>query len=248
MVADVRPGGPVAEDARNSPITAAATSGHAPVDPILRNPGGIGLQWAADNALIYMSYVDGFPHLYSIQHPGRSDKSGQPTLLTPGPFMVEQVALTPDRRFAVYNANTGGEPNDLDRRHLFKVPVTGATAPAPLTTGAGIEWSPTLTADGQTVAFLSSGAQRRRLHPLCRFGRSSARNHASLLPADFPALRLVTPRLVSFRASDGVDVHGQLFEPADAGNHDLPGASPPSFTSTAADLGRCCPDGTTRWA
>ena len=48
----------------------AVTSGHAPVDPILRNPGGIGLRWAADDALVFMSYRDGFPHLYAIQHPG----------------------------------------------------------------------------------------------------------------------------------------------------------------------------------
>ena len=227
VVADVRPGGPVTGDAGNIPITAAATSGHAPVDPILRNPGGIGFQWAAENALVYLSYVDGFPHLYSIQHPGRSDKSGQPTLLTPGPFMVEQVALTTDRRFAVYNANTGGEPNDLDRRHLFKVPVSGATAPTPLTTGAGIEWSPTLTADGQTVAFLSSGAQQPPAPAVVSLSGGAPRGiAASLLPADFPASRLVTPRLVSFRASDGVDVHGQLFEPAEAGNPDPSGRKP----------------------
>ena len=33
------------------------------------------------------------------------------------------------------------------------------------------------------------------------------------LPADFPASQLVTPELVSFRASDGVEAHGQLFKP-----------------------------------
>jgi dipeptidyl aminopeptidase/acylaminoacyl peptidase len=141
--------------------------------------------------------------------------------------MVEQVALTPDRRFAVYNANTGGDPNDLDRRHLFKVPVSGATAPTPLTTGAGIEWSPTLTADGQTVAFLSSAAQQPPAPAVVSLSGGAPRAiAASLLPADFPASRLVTPRLVSFRASDGVDVHGQLFEPADAGNPDSAGRKP----------------------
>jgi hypothetical protein len=183
--------------ASNVPVTTAATSGHTPVDPILRNPGGIGLQWAADNSLVYMSYVDGFPHLYSIQHPGRSDKSGQPMLLTPGPFMVEQVALTPDRRFAIFNANTGAEPNDLDRRHLFKVPVNAPT-PVPLTTGAGIEWSPMLTADGQTVAFLSSDAQRPpapAIVPLS--GGAPRRIAADLLPAEFrPAARHAQARLV----------------------------------------------------
>jgi dipeptidyl aminopeptidase/acylaminoacyl peptidase len=148
-------------------------------------------------------------------------------LLTPGPFMVEQVALTPDRRFAVYNANTGAEPNDLDRRHLFKVPVSGATAPAPLTTGAGIEWSPTPTADGRTVAFLSSGPQQPPAPAVIALSGGTPRAiAASLLAPEFPASRLVTPRLVSFRASDGVEVHGQLFEPADLGNPGLAGRKP----------------------
>jgi dipeptidyl aminopeptidase/acylaminoacyl peptidase len=198
-------------------IVTAATSGTAPVDPILRNPGGIGIRWAADNALVYMSYRDGFPHLYSIQHPGHADKSGLPTLLTPGPFAVEQVTLTPDRRFAIYNANTGADQNDVDRRHLFKVPVNAAT-PVPLTTGHGIEWSPAVTADGQTVAFLASDAQRPPApHVVTASGGSPRAIAASLLPPDFPASRLVTPKLVSFRASDGVEAHGQLFEPVDVG-------------------------------
>lgn len=134
------------------PVVTAVTSGHTPVDPILRNPGGIGLRWAADDSLVYLSYRDGFPHLYSLQHPGRG---GTPTLLTPGSFMVEQVTLTPDRRFAVYNANTGSDPSDIDRRHLFKVPVNAATptpvaslaGPVSLSSGTGIEWNPVVTAD-----------------------------------------------------------------------------------------------------
>ncbi len=212
QVADVRAAG-------DMPLVTAVTSGHSPVDPILRNPGGIGLQWAADNALVFMSYRDGFPHLYAIQHPGRADKTGQPTLLTPGPFMVEQVALTPDGRFAVYNANTGGDASDIDRRHLYKVAVNGS-APAPLTTGLGVEWSPVVTADGQTVAFLGSDAQRPPAPSVVPLAGGNPRAiAANLLPADFPAARLVTPKLVAFRASDGVEAHGQLFEPSgDPGN------------------------------
>ena len=34
------------------------------------------------------------------------------------------------------------------------------------------------------------------------------------MPADFPSAQLVTPELVSFRAADGVEAHGQLFKPA----------------------------------
>ena len=167
------------------PVITAVTSGRAPVDPILQNPGGIGFRWAAGDSLVYLSYRDGFPHLYSLQPPYAGSK---PTLLTPGSFMVEQVALTPDRRFAIYNANTGPDPSDLDRRHLFKVPVNAATPPVSLTSGTGIEWSPAVTADGQTIAFLRSDAQRPPAPAVVPVSGGNVRAiGASLLPADFPA-------------------------------------------------------------
>ena len=193
------------------PVVAAVTSGRAPVDPILQNPGGVGLQWAADDTLVYLSYRDGFPHLYSIQHPG---PNSTPTLLTPGSFLVEQVTLTPDRRFAIYNANTGSDPGDIDRRHLFRVPVNAAT-PTPITSGTGIEWSPVVTADNQTIAFLRSDAQRPPAPAVISVSGGTVRAIGEkLLPAEFPAARLVVPKLVAFRASDGVEAHGQLFEAA----------------------------------
>ncbi|PYS53976.1 MAG: peptidase S9 [Acidobacteria bacterium] len=197
---------------RNSfSVVTAVTSGDKPVDPILQNPGGIGLRWAAGDYLLFMSYRDGFPHLYSIQHPGAG---GRPMLLTPGAFMVEQLTLTPDRRFVIYNANAGPDPSDIDRRHLFKVPVNAAT-PTALTTGTGIEWSPAVTADGQTVAFLTSDAQRAPIPALLPLSGGSPRAIGrDRTPSDFPAARLVTPELVSFRAGDGVEAHGQLFKPS----------------------------------
>jgi dipeptidyl aminopeptidase/acylaminoacyl peptidase len=199
-----------------APLTTAITSGNSPVDPILQNPGGIGFRWAADDHLVLMLYRDGWPHLYSIHHPGAG---GRPALLTPGPFLVEQVTLTPDRRFAVYNTNTGPQgthdPSDVARRHLFKVAIDAAMPPTPLTSGPGIEWSPVVTSDGQTVAFLISDAQQPP-HPavISLSGGRPRPIGLDRLPSDFPSTQLVTPELVSFRASDGVEAHGQLFKPA----------------------------------
>jgi dipeptidyl aminopeptidase/acylaminoacyl peptidase len=41
---------------------------------------------------------------------------------------------------------------------------------------------------------------------------------ADRIPADFPSRQLVTPRKVTYKAPDGVTVHGQLFEPPGGGN------------------------------
>jgi dipeptidyl aminopeptidase/acylaminoacyl peptidase len=204
----------VIADVESEKISTAVSSGKAPADRILQNPGGITFRWAADDHLIFTSYRDGFPHLYSIRRP---EAGGKPVLLTPGSFMVEHLTLTPDGRFVIYNANAGPDRSDIDRRHLFKVSVNAAppTPPVPLTTGKGIEWGPVVTADGQTVAFLAAGAQAPPTPTMIPVNGGTPRAvGADRLPPDFPTQRLVVPELVTFRASDGVEAYGQLFKPA----------------------------------
>ena len=182
-------------------------SGRALADSI---PGAVNLRWAADDHLVFMSYQDGWPHLYAIHHPGQG---GTPALLTPGAFMVEHVTLTPDGRFLVYSANTGRDPHDADRRHLFKVPVDGSTAPVAITSGTGIEWSPVVTGDGRAVAFLGSTAQQPPLPSVMPFaGGTPTQIAARRVPPGFPSSQLITPEPVTFTASDGLEIHGQLFK------------------------------------
>jgi dipeptidyl aminopeptidase/acylaminoacyl peptidase len=191
-------------------------SGEALVDSLPRTADDHNLRWGADGRLVFFSYHDGWPHLYSL---GTNPRNA-PRLLTPGAFAVEHVALSPDRRFLVYSANTGADRLDIDRRHIFKVAVDGSAPPVALTTGAGLEWSPVVTGDGHSVAILASDAQRSPLPAVLPFAGGPLRALASdRVPREFPAARLVTPEQVIFKASDGVEVHGQLFktpEPAGA--------------------------------
>ena len=209
LVADTRSSEHAADDSLAA--VTAWTSGNPgdPVDRILQNPGGIGLRWAADDTLVFLSYRDGWPHLYSLRSPGHG---GRPMLLTPGAFMVEHVALTPDGRSIVYSANTGADRTDVERRHLFKVPVDAAL-PVALTSGLGIEWSPVVTGDGDTAAYLSADARRPPLPAVLPIAGGSPRVVAGdHVPPSFPTSRLVIPEPVTFRASDGVEAYGQLFK------------------------------------
>ena len=168
--------------------------------------GEANLAWGAGNRLIFLSDMDGWPHLYSIPATG-----GAPLLLTPGAFMAEYVTMTPDHSAIVYNANTGTTPGDYDRRHLFRVPVDRA-APAALTSGEGLEWSPRITGDGRTVAFIGATAQRPPLPMITPLAGGAARALATeLIPPSFPVASLVIPKPVTFKAADGTEVHGQLF-------------------------------------
>ena len=200
-VADVASG-----EARN-----AWTSGAALADSLPRTLGGPNLHWAAGDRLVFLSYQDGWPHLYSVAAGG-----GPATLLTPGRFMVEYVALSPDRRTICYNANAGVDGGDIDRRHLYKVAVD-APGPTAITSGAGIEWNPVVTADGGTLAYFSSTAQRPGVPAVMNVAGGPPRLIAEdRIPANFPS-SLVTPENVIVRAPDGTEVHCQLFRgPADA--------------------------------
>ncbi len=132
--------------------------------------------------------------------------------------MVEYVSITPDRRFLVYNANTGADRDDTERRHVFTVAADGTAAPDPLTAGLGAEWMPAVSSGG-TLAFLGSDARR----PPMTFVRALSGPaqpraiDAGLRASDFPAAQLVVPEHVTFKAPDGTTVHGQLFKPAGAG-------------------------------
>jgi len=185
-------------------------SGAALVDSLPRTAGGANLHWAADDHLVFLSYHDGWPHLYSIHHP---DKGTPPKLLTPGAFMVEHVSISPDGRVLVYSANAGADRHDIDRRHVFKVPVDGSTPPVALTRGTGLEWSPAVTGDGQTVAFIASTAQQPSLPAVVPIAGGQPRTLAAQrLPAAFPSAKLIAPEPVTFTSSDGLEIHAQLFK------------------------------------
>ena len=194
---------------------ADAASGHATrvwqsPDTLLgsfpQTAGEVNLNWAAGDRLIFLADLDNWPHLYSIPAAG-----GEPLLLTPGNFMVEHVAISRDRKFLIYDANTGTTANDDDRRHLFKVPVD-APSPVALTSGTRLEWSP-VAANGTEIAFLDADAKAPPTVSTISMDGSSPRDlGAGTVPKDFPEAELLTPGAVQFKAADGWTIHGQLFD------------------------------------
>ena len=149
--------------------------------------------------------ADGWTHLYSVPPSG-----GAATLLTPGAFEVEHVSVTPDGKALVYSSNEG----DIDRRHIWKVAADGASKPAAVTVGKGLEWGPVVAADGQAMLVLRSDARLPARVGLVEGG--SVRDLAGGIPNEFPSAALVEPTPVLLRAADGTAVHAQLFRPPNA--------------------------------
>jgi dipeptidyl aminopeptidase/acylaminoacyl peptidase len=168
--------------------------------------GEANLHWADGDRLVFLAYLDDWPHLYSVAASG-----GTPTLLTPGAFMVEHITETRDRRFMIYDANTGTTSGDGDRRHLFRVPVDHAAAEA-LSSGETLEWRP-VAASERMVAFISTGVQQPPAVAVVGVdGKHRSTLAVGALPTGFPVGDLVTPKPVTFKAEDGTLVHGQVFE------------------------------------
>jgi dipeptidyl aminopeptidase/acylaminoacyl peptidase len=164
------------------------------------------LRWANANHLTFVSSADGWPHIYAVSSTG-----GAARLLTPGAFWVEDTAVSADGRAMIYSANTGTTPGDIDRRHLFSVDIASGRV-RDLTRGATSEWAPVAASDSD-LALIQAGAKQP---PLVSVVSTSGGTPRALdrdrIPADFPQSQLVVPKSVTFRATDGHVVHGQIFE------------------------------------
>jgi dipeptidyl aminopeptidase/acylaminoacyl peptidase len=164
--------------------------------------------WADGDRLVFPWESDGWCHLYSV-----SAEGGPAKLLTPGAFEIEHVSLSHDRRELLFSSNQ----DDVDRRHIWRVSAGGGGAAAPIVKlSDGIEWEPEDAGNGAVAYLRSSPKEIGRAAVMT----SSAHDLApEAIPADFPTNDQVIPQQVIFPASDGMQIHGQLFLPKGAGKH-----------------------------
>jgi len=188
-------------DAQTGKARAVWTSGAAARDSV---PGWFEAElfFFAGERVVFASEQDGRLHLYAV------DAAGAVRRLTTGDYDVEHARLTTDRRTLLFTSNQG----DADRRHAWRVPVDGSSPPQPITRGDGIETSPVRAADGTT--FVLAATARQPILPARVRGTTPEPIARELVPPEFPERELVVPRLVTFRAADGLTIHGQLFAPA----------------------------------
>jgi dipeptidyl aminopeptidase/acylaminoacyl peptidase len=162
--------------------------------------------WTADNHLIFPWEGDGWIHFYVV-----SVQAGPARLITPGNFEVENAELSFDRKTVVYSSNQG----DSERRHIWEISAP-YEAPRALTHGSGIELQPVIASDNSTVAVLHSDAQIP-MRPAILTDPGQIRDLApQTIPADFPARQLVVPQPVVYSATDGMQIHGDLFLPRES--------------------------------
>jgi dipeptidyl aminopeptidase/acylaminoacyl peptidase len=123
-----------------------------------------------------------------------------------GNFEAESAVESVDGTRIVYATNEG----DIDRRHIWSVGANGV--PRQLTAGTSDQWFPAALAGGG-IAYVDAGW---KTVPTV-MTRSAGGATASLGPnsGSFPADDVVRPQLVTFRSTDGLLLHGQVFVPND---------------------------------
>jgi dipeptidyl-peptidase 4 len=157
--------------------------------------------------------VDEWDRVYSINI---SNPDSRPVPLTTTDGLIEDqtsIAISADGKTLYYCTNAG----DIERRHIWAVPVSGGT-PHQVTTGSGIETSPTPLPSGKTLATLSADWKMPQSLGLWSLTSSSAATQKIAFPASrpgFPTDAHVEPQLVMTKAPDGLEIHNQLFLPKD---------------------------------
>ncbi len=165
--------------------------------------GGTNLHWVKQDRVVFTSYHDGWPHAFSVAPTG-----GTPILLSPGEFMVEHVSVSADGNTVYFDANTGSDVTDKDRRHVCQVSVDKADMKV-ITPGVGNEWSAVSVQGG--YAYIGAGAQKAP-QVMVSAGSNVRSLTENLIPAEFPSKLLVEPKQVVFKSLDGLSIHGQLFD------------------------------------
>jgi dipeptidyl-peptidase 4 len=156
--------------------------------------------------------TDEWDRYYSIN---LTDASARPVLLTTTDGLIENqtsVAFSGDEKTLYYCTNA----KDIERRHIWAVPVTGGT-PVQITTGEGVETSPTPLASGKFLATLSADWNMPQSVGVWNLGPTAAKQRI-VFPASmpgFPKEAHVKPEIIITKADDGVEVHNQLFLPKD---------------------------------
>ena len=175
------------------------------------------ITWTGDHFTFSMlaKPTDESNSYYSLPATGQ----GQPVQLTTTVGIIEDAtaaAFSKDGKTLFYCTNA----SDIDRRHIWAVPVAGGT-PVQVTTGPGIENVPAPLASGKQIAVLSADAKRPMSVALwpstptpVDVGQKAEKVIYPSLTG-FPLDRMVVPTNVTLKAEDGVEFNNQLFLPPD---------------------------------
>ncbi len=168
--------------------------------------GSSGLEFLPDSHRVwFLSERDGWMHLYTLDV---ADPSAKPKQLTSGKWEITNASLARDgKRF--YITSSEEHPGE---RHLYTVPLAGgARSKVTSMTGSNqAEVSP----DESTLGLVYSYSTKPPEVFVAANRPGGPATQVTTTPtAEWRAFNWIDPKVITFKARDGVDVYSRLFTP-----------------------------------
>jgi dipeptidyl aminopeptidase/acylaminoacyl peptidase len=168
--------------------------------------GGSAVEFLPDNRRIwFLSERDGWMHLYTLDV---SADGATPKQLTSGRWEISSAELAPDRK-KFYFTSTEVHPGE---RHLYSIPVDGGDRTR-ITSMVGSNESH-VSPDESTLGLVHSYSTRPpEVYVMPNRPGAQAVQVTTTPTAEWRSFNWIDPKVITFKARDGVDVYARLFTP-----------------------------------
>ena len=168
--------------------------------------GGSGVEFLPDDRRVwFLSERDGWMHLYTLDV---SQSGARPKQLTSGKWEITDAELARDgRRFFI--TSTENHPGE---RHLYTVSTDGG-ARTKITSMTGSN-DATVSPDESILGLVYSYSTKPpEVFIMPNTPGAAAKQITTTPTAAWRAFKWIDPKVITFKARDGVDVHARLFTP-----------------------------------
>jgi dipeptidyl aminopeptidase/acylaminoacyl peptidase len=179
-------------------------------DAWIREGGGgfgtPGVSFLPDHRRVwFLSERDGWMHLYTLDVADGSSKAKQ---LSSGKWEITTAQLAHDGK-TFYVTSTEEHPGE---RHLYAVPIDGG-ARTKITSMTGSNQSE-VSPDESTIGLVYSYSNKPpEVYVMANKPGAHARQITTTPTAEWRSFDWIDPKVITFRARDGVDVYARLFTP-----------------------------------
>jgi dipeptidyl aminopeptidase/acylaminoacyl peptidase len=168
--------------------------------------GSSGVEFLPDNKRVwFLSERDGWMHLYTLDV---NDPSAKATQLTSGKWEVTSAQLArDDKKF--YITSTEEHPGE---RHLYTVPLDGG-ARTKITSMVGSN-AAVVSPDESTLGLVYSYSNKPpEVYVMANQAGAKAIQITTTPTEEWRSFNWIDPKVITYKARDGVDVYARLFTP-----------------------------------
>jgi dipeptidyl aminopeptidase/acylaminoacyl peptidase len=168
--------------------------------------GASGVSFLPDSRRVwFLSERDGWMHVYTLDV---SDSHAKPKQLTSGPWEITSADLSREGK-TFYITSTEQHPGE---RHLYSLPVDGGTR-TKITSMTGSNQAEVSPDDSTLGLVFSYSNKPPEVYLMPNKPGAGAKQVTTTPTAEWRSFAWIDPKVITFKARDGVDVYARLFTP-----------------------------------